>query len=407
MMDLLLLSRLQFASTASIHFLFVALSLGLVVFVAAMQTMHVITGKDVYARMTRFWGTLYVINYAVGIITGLVMEFQIGLNWSGLARITGGVFGVPLALETLIGFVVEATFLGMWIFGWNRLPALVHLGLIWLVAAASYVTAFWIMVANSFLQHPVGYEMRDGEARLADFGALLTNPALTDAFLHLLSAVLLTGALFVAGISSWHLLRRTADADVFQRSLRWGLIAAPIGGFSAIHWGFVQENIVERYQPMKLAAMSGTLDGAGGAGLAPPSWIIVPFEIMKDVAYAVSWGTFLFLLLTIGGRIFRMRFPLYMLIGMMPLPFLAVTMGWLVREVGRQPWVVWGVLRTDQAVSDLEPAAMAVSSAGFVMVLASLAVMDYWLIAKFARRGVRAETFGAAADAAEVRPLRY
>ncbi|MEU8356200.1 cytochrome ubiquinol oxidase subunit I [Nonomuraea sp. NPDC048882] len=403
-MDLLLLSRLQFAATASIHFLFVALSLGLVVFVATMQTMHVITGKDVYSRMTRFWGTLYVINYAVGIITGLVMEFQIGLNWSGLARLTGDVFGVPLALETLIGFVAEATFLGMWIFGWNRLPAPVHLCLIWLVAAASYVTAFWIMVANSFLQHPVGYELREGQARLTDFGALLTNPALTDAFLHLISAALLTGALFVAGISSWQLLRRTADADVFRRSLRWGLLAAPLGGFSAIHWGFVQENVVERYQPVKLAAMSGTLDGAG---LAPPSWIIVPFEIMKDVAYVVSWGTFLFLLLTIGGRILRMRFPLYVLIGMLPLPFLAVSMGWLVREVGRQPWVVWGVLRTDQAVSDLEPVAVAVSSAGFVTVLVSLAVMDYWLLAKFARRGVSAATFGAAAVGDEVLPLRY
>lgn len=176
-MDTLLLARLQFAMTASVHFLFVAVTLGLVTLLVGMQTTWVLTGNPRWERLTRFWGQLYVINYVLGIATGIVMEFQFGLNWSGLSRYVGNVFGAPLAIETMAAFFLESTFLGMWIFGWHRLRRGAHLALLYGVAITAYVSAFWIMVANSWLQNPVGYEVRDGVAQLTDFPALLTNPA--------------------------------------------------------------------------------------------------------------------------------------------------------------------------------------------------------------------------------------
>ncbi len=404
-MDTLLLARLQFATTTSFHFLFVTLSLGLVVLVAAMQTVYTITGKSVYARMTKFWGTLYVINYALGIVTGLVMEFQFGMNWSGLTQAAGNVFGAPLALETLVAFFVEATFLGMWIFGWNRLPKWAHLALIWLVAVAAYVSALWILAANAFLQHPVGYAARDGVVVLTDLKALLANISLTDAFLHVASAAALAGGMFLAGISSWHLIRRTSEIDVFRRSLRWGVVAAPAGGYSIIHFGFLQEVAIERYQPMKLAVMyqdphrlelarQAMLQRFGPGDFAPPSWIAVPYQVMMNGAFVITLTTSVCLLLLFRNWIVRLRAPLYVLLAMTPLPLVLVVMGWIVREVGRQPWAVYGLLTTEQAASPIPPALVLASYIGFTLALGALVVLDYWLIVKFARRGPRHTPLG-------------
>ncbi|MFF5212002.1 cytochrome ubiquinol oxidase subunit I [Streptosporangium sp. NPDC000396] len=404
-MDTLFLSRLQFATTTSIHFLFVTLSLGLVVFVVSMQTAYTITGKPVYARMTKFWGKIYVVNYALGIVTGLVMEFQFGLNWSGLSKVVGNVFGVPIALETLVAFFAEATFLGMWIFGWNRLPKWVHLALIWLVAVTAYVSAFWILVANAFLQHPVGYEMRDGQAYLTDFGALMSNTSLTDSLLHVVFAALLAGGLFVAGISAWHFIRRTQEVEVFRRSLRWGLVAAPVGAFAIIHYGFLQEVVIERNQPMKLAQMyqePARIEAAGklllqqfGPGdFAPPSWISVPYQIMMNSAFVMALTTLVCLVLLLRNWVVRLRVPLYVLVAMIPLPFVSVISGWLVREVGRQPWTVYGMLTTEQAVSDVDSTAVLLSFVGFTAVLGTLVIIDYWLIARYVRRGPDDSLFG-------------
>ncbi|WP_433414195.1 cytochrome ubiquinol oxidase subunit I [Microtetraspora malaysiensis] len=404
-MDTLLLARLQFATTTSFHFLFVTLSLGLVVFVAGMQTAYAVSGKAVYARMTKFWGTLYVINYALGIVTGLVMEFQFGLNWGGLSEVAGNVFGAPLALETLIAFFVEATFLGMWIFGWNRLPKWIHLALIWLVAVAAYASALWILAANAFLQNPVGHEMRDGRAYLTDFGALLRNDSLTDSLPHVVSAALLAGGLFVAGISAWHFIRRTDEVEVFRRSLRWGVVAAPVGAFSIIHFGFLQEVAIERYQPMKLAVIyqeSARLEAArqlmlqrfGPGDFAPPSWIAIPYQIMMNGAFVLALATLACLVLLFRNWLIRLRVPLYALVVMMPVPFILMITGWLVREVGRQPWAVYGLLTTEQAVSDVPPGLVLASYVGFTLVLGLLVVLDYWLIATYARRGPRHTLFG-------------
>lgn len=187
-MDVLDLARTQFAVTGSLHFLFVVLTLGLAL-IAIMHTRYAVTGKPVHERVTRFWGQIYVINYALGILTGLVMEFQFGMNWSGLSHYAGDIFGAPLAIETLGAFFLESTFLGLWIFGWHRLPKWLHVACIWVVTLTAYVSAFWIMVANSFLQNPAGAVERDGHLVLTDFGALLTNPTLIMALPHVLGAV--------------------------------------------------------------------------------------------------------------------------------------------------------------------------------------------------------------------------
>jgi cytochrome d ubiquinol oxidase subunit I len=202
-MDPLPLARLQFATTTSIHFLFVLVTLGLVTLLVYLQTASFVTRKPVYERMVRFWGSIYLINYVLGIATGIVMEFQFGLNWSGLSRYMGNVFGAPIALETLLAFFLESTLLGMWIFGWHKLRRGVHLALLYGVAITAYVSAFFIMVANAWLQHPVGYELRDGVAHLTDFTALLTNQTFTMALGHVISAALLTGGMVLAGVSSW------------------------------------------------------------------------------------------------------------------------------------------------------------------------------------------------------------
>jgi cytochrome d ubiquinol oxidase subunit I len=247
------LARLQFALTAGFHFLFVSLTLGLVPLIAIMQTRYVITGAAVHRTMTRFWGQLYLINYGMGIITGLVMEFQFGLDWNGLSAFAGNVFGAPIALETLIAFFLESTFLGMWIFGWDRLPKYAHLALIWLVALTAFASAFWIMVSNGFLQHPVGGVVRDGVFHLTDFTALITNNEAVVGMTHLLGGTFLTGGVFVAGVSSWHLVRRTVHHDFFLRSLRIGLVAAVLGAALAVHQGFAQFDYLQIDQPGKLA----------------------------------------------------------------------------------------------------------------------------------------------------------
>ncbi|MFD0853215.1 cytochrome ubiquinol oxidase subunit I, partial [Actinomadura adrarensis] len=192
------------------------------------------------ARATRFWGQLYVINYAVGIVTGLVMEFQIGTHWSGMSALVGPVFGAPLAMETVAAFFVESTFLGLWIFGWDRVNRWVHLGLIWVVTLTAYASAYFVLVANGWMQRPVGYEMRDGVAHLTDWGAVLGNPTAVLASLHVLFGGLLVAGLFMAGVSAFHLFRRTAEVEFFRRSMRTGLVALIVAVFPTVVFGGMQ-----------------------------------------------------------------------------------------------------------------------------------------------------------------------
>ena len=391
-------ARLQFGATASLHFLFVMLTLGLVVLVAIMQTRFVTTGNPVYGRMARFWGLLYAINYAVGIATGLVMEFEIGLNWAGLSRLTGDVFGAPLALETLLAFVLESTLLGMWIFGWGRLHRRLHLALIWGVALTALLSAFWVMVANAFLQHPVGYAIdAAGTARLTSFGALLGNSALWFALVHTVFAAMLTAGIFMAGVSAWHLRRRHPDHDLFRRSLRLGIRVGLVGTFFTIGFGYAQFGPINANQPTKLAggddalAQQAAMAARFGPGDYLPSGSVgTAFELMAELANLLFLILAVAQALTFRDAIIRRRWArpvLWLLTALIPVPFLTAIAGWLVREEGRQPWTVYGLLKTADAVSPMSAGALAWSTAGFTGLVAGLVLVDWWLLARQARRG--------------------
>ncbi|MFI6227862.1 cytochrome ubiquinol oxidase subunit I [Micromonospora echinospora] len=392
-MDPLLLARLQFATTTSIHFLFVLVTLGLITLLVYLQTAWVITKKPVYERLTRFWGTLYVINYVLGIAAGVVMEFQFGLNWSGLSKYVGNVFGAPLAIETLTAFFLESTFLGMWIFGWHRLRRGVHLALLWGVALTAYISAFWIMAGNAWMQNPVGYEMRDGIAHLTEFSALVTNPAFRMAFVHTMLAALVTGGILIASISSWHLIRRTADFELFRKSLRIGLVTAALTVGPLLHFGFIQLADMAPLQPTKYGtpeekeAKIAELTAAFGPGdYEPPTIFLSSLSFMFIIGFLLVLICLQFVLLP-KDLLIRLRFPLWILLFALPLPFVAAILGWITREVGRQPWAVYGLLRVEDAVSPVSGGVMFTSFLGFTLLLGTLAITNWVLIAKHAARG--------------------
>ncbi|GII96218.1 cytochrome ubiquinol oxidase subunit I [Sinosporangium siamense] len=404
-MDAVFFARLQFSVTASVHFLFVSLTLGLVLFLAVAQTAWTVTGKSVYERAVKFWGRLYVVNYGLGLITGIVMEFQFGLNWSGLTTRFGDLFGPALALETLVAFVLEVTLLGMWIFGWGTLGKKTHLTLIWLVALTAYASVLWVLVANAFLQNPVGFEMRGGRAHLTDFGLLLSNPHLWDPVAHVVSAAITLGAVFVAGISAYHFIKRTTETELFGKSLRLALAVLPVGAFSTVHFGMMQIVVIEETQPLKLALLAGDLPRAaairerlsaqlGPADYMAPDWLASLFQAMQGVGFALVLVSTAGLVLLIKGWVIRLRLPLYLLVAAIPVPFAMVVVGWLIREVGRQPWTVYGQLLTSKAVSDMPPLTVATSFTAFTTLLVTLALLDWWLLARYARRGPEDNTFG-------------
>lgn len=456
---------MQFAGTTGVHWLFVILTLGLVPVVAVTHTRAVYARDPVrraeLERSTRFWGQLYVINYALGIVTGLVMEFQFGLGWSGLSKFAGNVIGAPLALETLVAFFAESTFLGMWIFGWGRLRPRLHAALIWLVTLTAYASAYFILVSNGFMQHPVGYEVRDGVAYLTDLGAVLTNPNAVLALAHVTVAALLTSGVFIAGVSAYHIAKRTAAQAFFRRSLRLGVGLAGVMTMPVFLVGVQQYPLLRRTQAMKFAVLEGDqqrvaeLQDAmtaqhGPGNYVPPSWMgigqyamlylgeivsivvlaaaLVVFRkallhfrvvaVLVALAYPmllakfvgsllygepgpnegiIYGGSFVVViaLLAYGKRVARMRTAAWLLVAMIPLPFIASIGGWVFRETGRQPWLVYGELTIDDAVSHVAAANMWISCIGFIAVFVALAITNWTLIARFARRGPDAVQLGA------------
>ncbi|MBE1593132.1 cytochrome ubiquinol oxidase subunit I [Nonomuraea angiospora] len=376
-MDVLELARTQFAVTGSLHFLFVVLTLGLAPLVAIMNTRWAMSGNPLHEAMTRFWGQIYVVNYALGIVTGLVMEFQFGLAWSGLSHYAGDVFGAPLAMETLVAFFLESTFLGLWIFGWGRLPRWAHLACIWLVTLTAYASAFYIMLANSFLQNPVGSVARGDRLELVDFGALLTNKSLVFSFPHVIGAGLFTGAMVLVGASAYQLRRRTEHVEFFTRSLRTGVVAAAIGIFVTTGFGYAQ--------------FAGVQEGKfnDNVGAALPLGLMIEFGQLLALVV-------LFVMLPMIAVLPRWRWTHPLLMLMTPLPFVLAIMGWLAREVGRQPWMIWEKLTVADAMSPgLTSGMVTASLVGFAGVLGLLAVVDYVLIARIVRRGPRDVALGA------------
>ncbi|GAA4525344.1 MULTISPECIES: cytochrome ubiquinol oxidase subunit I [Nonomuraea] len=404
-MDTVDLARLQFALTAGAHFLFVALTLGLVTLVAVIQTRATISRSPVHVGMTRFWGQLYIINYAMGIVTGLVMEFQLGMAWSGLAEFAGNVFGSALALETMVAFFIESTFLGLWIFGWDKLNRWAHLALIWIVALTAYASAFWILVANGFLQNPVGYRSDGHTLHITDFGAMVANPAAMVALGHVLGGAMMVGGFFMAGVSAYHLLRRTPEQDFFRKSLRIGAgVALPATMVTAAFGGVGFATL----QPGKIAAWTGDADRAAavqaemtalhgpGDYLPPVEWVqagALTMLILFGIMFFLSGLNFVLMLIRPVVHGFRAWHVV--LIAAIPLPFGAMIGGWVFREVGRQPWAVYGLLTTEDAMSPVGDGVMRFSLIAFTAVFAALTVINSWLLARTARRGPAAVGLGA------------
>lgn len=439
-MDSLLLARWQFGITTIYHFLFVPLTLGLSVLVAIMESIYVKTGGQIYKQMAKFWGKLFLINFAMGIVTGIVQEFQFGMNWSGYSRFVGDIFGAPLAIEALAAFFLESTFIGLWIFGWDKLSKIQHLLCIWLVAFATNLSAFWILVANSFMQQPVGYILRNGRAEMADFFALLTNPHVLYQFPHTLLAGFTTAGFFVMGISAYHLLQKK-PGDIFRPSFRLGLIMGLISILLVSGVGHYQGQHLVSAQPMKMAAAEAHWETADPAPLALVAFIdekeqTNTFEIkipkllsflsydsfsgevkgIKEIQleYEEKYGTgnyippvkitywsFRFMIgagmlmlllavlglyLTVRGSLEEKRWYLKAMVGAMALPYLANSFGWLMAEVGRQPWIVQGLQRLEEAISPaVSPGELLVTLIGFTLIYSFLAVADVYLLAKYAR----------------------
>ena len=448
-MDALTFARWQFGITTVYHFLFVPLSIGLVFLVAVMQTLWLRTRAHDYLRMTRLFGKLFLVNFAMGVATGIVQEFQFGMNWSSYSRFVGDVFGAPLAVEGLLAFFMESTFLGLWIFGWGRLPERLHLATIWLVALGTNLSAFFILAANSWMQHPVGYHLNptSGRAEMTDFLAVLGNPTLLVTYPHTALASLLTGALFVLAVSAWHLLRGH-DVALFRRASALGLVFGLIGALGVALSGHAQAQVMTQQQPMKMAAAEalyqterdagfslfaiGTPDGSRlllnvtvphalsvlatntwdgevkgiqdvqaeeAAAYGPGSYTpVIPvtywsFRLMVLAGLALAafalWG----LVLLRRGRLAESRWFQRLALPALALPFAASSLGWIFTEMGRQPWVVYGLLRTASGVSPSVGTLMvAATLAGFTLLYGGLAVVDGYLMLRIARAGVGEES---------------
>jgi cytochrome d ubiquinol oxidase subunit I len=446
------LARFQFAMTSIYHFLFVPLTIGLSFLTALLQTSWHRKGRPEDLRLTKFFGTLLVINVAVGVVTGLVQEFQFGMNWSAYSRFVGDVFGAPLAMEGLAAFFLESVFLGLWLFGWNRLPRRIHLATIWAVAVGSALSAAFIMAANSWMQRPVGYQINPntGRAQLNDIWAVLTNTVFVWAYVHVLLAALVTAGAVMLGVSAWHLRRRNSP-EVFGRSARLALVVLIPATLFTLMIGSRLGVVETTYQPMKIAAAEATwntcspcsfsLFQIGGGNndqtptkiirvphllslLATDSWngqvqglneleaqyeqqygpgyyipnVFIQYWSMRVMAYG---GALVFLIALLGGFLLwrgtlgRTRWFLWLAVWSAPLPFLLNIAGWLLTENGRQPWIVQGLQLTRNGVStSVGTATIVTSIVVFLVLYGVLAIVDTILMTHYSRQQLAPETPG-------------
>jgi len=443
------LARLQFASTSIYHFLFVPITIGLAFLVAILHTMWFRSGNADHRRLTKFFGTLLLINVAVGVVTGLVQEFQFGMNWSSYSRFVGDVFGAPLAMEGLAAFFLESTFIGLWVFGWRVLPPRVHLLSAWLVALGAAGSAAFIMAANSWMQHPVGYEIDEstGRPQLTDIGAVMTNPVFLWGYLHVILAAAVTGTFVMLAVSAWY-LRRNQHVELFTRSAKLSLavllpaILLNLGVGS--HLGVIEAT----YQPMKISAAEAQWTDCGpcsfsafqiGGGendqdpqkiiaiphllsiLATGTWsgdvqgmnelnaqyqeefgpgnyvpnVFVQYWSMRVMAYLGSlaallalWGAFVW---------WRKKLPtarvfLWVATWAAAAPLVMNTAGWMLTENGRQPWIVQGLMKTAEGVSpSVSSTEIVVSLVIFYGVFLLLGAVNVFLMLRYARRGLELE----------------
>lgn len=425
-MDPVYLSRIQFAMTVGFHFIFPPLTIGMAWLIFWMMTKYKRSGDDLYRRMARFWIKPFTTTFAIGVATGITMEFQFGTNWSNYSRYVGDIFGAPLAAEGLLAFFLESCFLGVLIFGWNR----VSTGTMWfaslMVAVGSTLSAFWIIVANSWQQTPAGFVIRNGRAELADFWAAVFNPSTVPRYLHTVDGCLMTGAFFVLGVSAWFLLKNR-HVEFARTSLRIALIAALVSSVVQLPIGHHHGMQVARTQPEKLAAMEGVFETQthapavmfgvidreakkvrakiaipgmlslmaygrfdaevkGMNDFAPEDLPPVPhtfysFRVMVVLGFAMIGLAALGLLLLWSGRLYENRLFLRAALWSIPLPFIANQVGWFSAEVGRQPWAVYHLLRTSDAASPTVPAAQILFSIIlFALVYSLLFVLWVYLL---------------------------
>jgi cytochrome d ubiquinol oxidase subunit I len=461
----LLLARWEFAVVTIFHFFFVPVTIGLGFLVALMQTLAYRRHDAQWDRLSRYFGRLFLINLAVGVVTGITLEFQFGLNWSAYSVFVGNIFGAPLAIEALLAFFMESTFIGLWVFGRDRLSPGLHLATIWLVSLGTVLSALFILAANSWMQHPVGYKVVGGQAVLTDFWSVLGNPILWGAFFHTVLAAFATAGVLVLGISAWRAHRQAADPEhssSFARAARLSAVVTLVSTVAVAVTGDVQARLMDVYQPMKMAAgealyqtergasfsiltignlqqkpilqirvphllsliadlsWNGQVQGinnlqaADVAKYGPGSYVpVVPltywsFRTMVGAGIVIillsAWGAWSFR----GSRTWRTTagkwFERAALWGI-ALPFIASTTGWIFTEAGRQPWTVFGVMLTAKGVSNVTTADLALTLAGFVAVYSVLGVLDAWLMVKAARQPL--EATGAAEEAAEPAGLVY
>jgi cytochrome d ubiquinol oxidase subunit I len=444
------LARWQFALTSIYHFLFVPVTIGLAFLVALLETAWYRNGDETYRKLARFFGALLLINVAIGVVTGLVQEFEFGMNWSAYSRLVGNVFGGPLAMEGLVAFFLESTFLGIWIFGWNRLSKKAHLVTIWLVAAGTILSAAFIMAANSWMQHPVGYVVnhQTGQPELNDIWAVFTNPVFVWAYPHVLLASLVTASVIMFGVSAWHLHRGQA-VEAFRKTAVISLAVLLPSIILVMFVGSELGVIEETYQPMKIAAAEAqwnTCDShcpfslaqiGGGSNDQTPTQIIsipgllsilatnhidgrvlginqlnaqyqqeygpgdyvpnvfIQYWSMRVMAYLAA---VIFLFALWGGwllyrkRLERARWFLRLAPWAVIAPVLMNTAGWMLTENGRQPWIVQGLMKTANGVSPSVSATdIWISLVLFVGIFAALGVVDGWLMVRYARRELGAD----------------
>ncbi|GAB3304462.1 MULTISPECIES: cytochrome ubiquinol oxidase subunit I [Pseudoclavibacter] len=445
LLDPLILARWQFGVTTIYHFLFVPVTLGLVLAIAIWQTAWVRTGKVTYLRLTKLFGKMFLINFAMGVVTGIVQEFQFGMNWSDYSRFVGDVFGAPLAFEGLVAFFLEATFIGLWIFGWDKLPPKLHLATIWMTMIGTWTSAYFILAANAFMQNPVGYEMNEanGRAELVDFGAVLTNPVALAALPHTIFASLMVGAAIIIATAAWH-LKRDQNHDVMWPALKFGLWFMLVGGVGTMLSGDQLGLAMVEAQPMKMAAAEalyttatgadasfsvftwGTPDGSselfsiripyllsflsthtfdgtvegindlqaqytalyGPGDYAPIIWVtywsfrwMMGFG-MASIAVAVAglWVT------RKKAKNPPRKWMFNVAILTVLFPTLGITVGWIFTEMGRQPWLVFGLLKTESGVSpNVSGLSVLISLVAFTVVYAILAIVEVKLLLKAAQ----------------------
>jgi cytochrome d ubiquinol oxidase subunit I len=430
-MDVVFLSRLQFAAATMFHFLFVPLTLGLSIMVAYMETKYVRTKDPVYLSMTKFWGKLFLINFAVGVVTGITLEFQFGTNWSRYSAYMGDIFGSLLAIEATVAFFLESTLIGIWIFGWKKISAKAHAFVMWLVAIGGSLSAVWILIANAWMQHPVGYTIRNGRAELTDFIAVITQKFAVLTILHTLSAAYVLSAFFVMSISAWHLLKKN-NIEFFSKSFRIGLVMGLLSTVFVVVEGDFHAVDVAKVQPAKLAAMETHWETQTRAPVFLFSWpdeenernfieigripgvlsflafhdINAPVQGLKEfpkderppvaitaLAFKIMVGLgFLFIGLMITGWFLRNKLSekpwfLKLMVISLPLPYIAIECGWILAEVGRQPWIVYGLLKTSDAASPISAGQVLTTLIGFIVLYGLLGIAGFYMIFKNALKG--------------------